>query len=114
MRIQGEVASPADLKRQLDELRGEHDKRLATLADSVSTLRSFIIALLIAVITVFLGTLASVIARPSPPIVIQQPVPSQPTPSQDLRPDKQPEPTPISRTRSTRPRPDAPPAQKDK
>ncbi len=114
MRMQGEVASPADLKHQLDKLRGEHEKRLAALADSVSTLRSFTIALLIAVITVILGALVSVIARPSPPIVIQQHAPPQPTPSQELRPGKQPEPTPIPGTRSTGSTPGTSPGQGEK
>jgi len=118
MKMQGEVASPAALKHQLDELRNGHGNQIAALKDTVSTWRSFTIALLIAVVTVFLsaaaGLIVSLLVHPSPPMVIQQPGASTSTSSQEVRPQKQPEPTRVPETRSTTVDPEKRPTQKAK
>jgi dCTP deaminase len=52
MHLQGEVASPADLKKQIDELRSEYERRLTVLDNKITTL----IAISIAILILFFGS----------------------------------------------------------
>lgn len=50
MQLQGEVASPGELKRQIDELRTDHDTRFATLEDKITTRTAVVMTLLTALL----------------------------------------------------------------
>ncbi len=58
MRIQGDVASPAALKKTVDELRGDYDKRISAVETSVTVWRGITIAFLIAITILVLRGLA--------------------------------------------------------
>jgi dCTP deaminase len=50
MQIQGEVASPAALKKQIEELSTDHDARFATLEDKITTRTAIVMTLLTALL----------------------------------------------------------------
>lgn len=118
MHLQGEVASPAALKKQLDEMRSEyerrltvldekittskdemkreHEQRLSVLDDKITTWRTVTITLLASLfVAVVVGMIFLVlriyVERPVVPSSPPPPSVSSPRPSQDL---KQPEPAP--------------------
>jgi len=54
--LHGDVASPAALKKQIEELRSNLDQRLSTLDDKIVTWRTVTITLLSAILVLILGT----------------------------------------------------------
>jgi dCTP deaminase len=75
MHIQGEVASPGELKKQIEELRTDHDARFATLEDKITTRTAVVMTLLTAL-------LVSVFFKGCEQQVRISPAPSQGSPSQ--------------------------------
>lgn len=71
MRIQGDVASPAELKKQLNELKTEYDKRLHSVEKSEAILRWLVGALVLLFIAAVLKPSfdGSKEPRPAPPSV---------------------------------------------
>jgi len=54
MRIQGEVASPAELKKQIADLRAEYDRRLISVEKSEAILRWLVGALFLFIVVLLL------------------------------------------------------------
>jgi dCTP deaminase len=80
MQIQGEVASPGELKKQIEELRTDHDTRFATLEDKITTRTAVVMTLLTALLVsvFFKGCEQQVRNSPTPRLENR----SQGTPSQ--------------------------------
>lgn len=53
--LHGDVASPAALKKQFDELQSSLNQRISTLDDKISTWRALTISLLSAILILILG-----------------------------------------------------------
>lgn len=59
MQLHGEVASPAALKKQIDDLKSEYDRRLSVFEEKISTWKQITIAVLTGLIALFLLVLRS-------------------------------------------------------
>jgi dCTP deaminase len=82
MQIQGEVASPGELKKQIEELRTDHDTRFTTLEDKITTRTAIVMTLLTALLVsvFFKGCEQQVRNSPTPRLENR----SQETPTQEL------------------------------
>jgi dCTP deaminase len=101
MQIQGEVASPGELKKQIEELRTDHDSRFATLEDKITTRTALVLTLLTALLVsvFFKGCEQQVRNSPTPMQNTNQGLPTQQ--SNDARPSEPRSPQPDTNSNSS-------------
>lgn len=81
MFISGEVASPAALKKQIEDLKSEYERRLTVLDDKIGTWRSITIGILTSLIVgVVVGVILLMLR-----LFVENPSP-QPLPTEGVRP----------------------------